>query len=631
MVRGLPADWGTCFRTVELGKIPWASACWKDIIAVGLYSGDVITLDRITGSQTAIFPGCTGVVRSLAFSSDGMSLVSGSDNTISLWDVQTGGVIKSFHGHTKHIFSVSISADCAMIASGSWDRTIRLWDIQTEKCHHVIKQEHWVDCVRFSSTEPQHLISVSGCKVQQWNINGHQTNGHQISPIQNGYHVALSLDGAQLVLYQGEDIVVQNSHSGVVVARFHVNSSNARYCCFSPDGRLLGVAADNTVYVWDTTSIDPTPIKTFIGHATTITSLAFSSPSSLISSAKDGSVKFWQIGVPQTDPLVTDPEYPFSFGSMFITLGCLCLYDTFLSMVDWVMWGGFDKEGTTGVVAEAYPISFGMVGLAQHFHHIFPFLSLSLLVVLVWITWFIGVLEPTSLAPAVITSIILQAKAGVAISSDSDGIVRTWELSTGLCKASFQTPVKDLRCCCVQLVNNKLISAWHVDRQIHIWDVEGGKHFQITEIPERHVYVIRISGDGSKVFCLSRETIQAWSIQTGEAMGRVEVGPSPVLRPLTVDGSKVWIHSPQSEPLGWDFGISGSPPIQLFNTSLLPNNTRQWDVVQSRVKGTVTGKVFFQLAGRFTELVDSQWDGQYLVAGYRSGEVLILDFSNVPP
>jgi len=99
---------------------------------------------------------------------------------------------------------------------------------------------------------------------------------------------------------------------------------------------------------------------------------------------------------------------------------------------------------------------------------------------------------------------------------------------------------------------------------------------------------------------------------------------------LTVDGSRVWVHSPQSEPLGWDFGTPGSHPVQLSNSVLLlSNNAKLWDIEQSRIHDAVTGRVVFQLAGRFINPVKSQWDGCYLVAGYESGEVLILDFNYV--
>ena len=66
-------------------------------------------------------------MRCVVFSSDGTSLVSGSDDAIvKLWDIQTGGVVKTFFGHTQLVLSVSISADHTAIASGSYDQTIHL-------------------------------------------------------------------------------------------------------------------------------------------------------------------------------------------------------------------------------------------------------------------------------------------------------------------------------------------------------------------------------------------------------------------------------------------------------------------------------------------------------------------------
>jgi len=74
----------------------------------------------------------------------------------------------------------------------------------------------------------------------------------------------------------------------------------------------------------------------------------------------------------------------------------------------------------------------------------------------------------------------------------------------------------------------------------------------------------------------------------------------------------------------------GLTPVQLFNSPLpLPNNAKLWDVEQSRVKDAITGKLVLQLTGKFVNPIESQWDGHYLVAGYKSGEVLILDFNHV--
>ena len=521
--------------------------CWKDIIAVCLISGDIVILDGITGTQAAIISGHTSCVRSLAFLQDGTSVVSGSyDNTIKLWDVQTGGIVKTFHGHTKEVYSVSISADCTIIASGSEDRTIRLWNIQTGECHCVIKHQTHVDSVVFSPSDLQHLVSVSGGKVWHLGLDGHKTRAAN-----NGSHIAFSFDGTQFALCQRDNIVVKNTNSRANVAKFHMpDGKKANRCCFSPDGRLIAIAAGPIAYVWDTTSSYPHPIKTLIGHTYGITSLAFSSPSSLVTTSLDKLTKFWQIGALQIDPVVTN-------------------------------------------------------------------------------------LESAPLTSAEIRSVTVQADDGIAISSDSEGVVRTWDISTGLCVASFETPAKGSEGSDVRLVSSGLFLTWHTSGYIYMWDVEKEEYLCKVRVRTEFldtVMGVRISGDGSKVFCMRKRDVQALSVLTGEVVGKVGVRYGTPQRFLSINGSCIWVHSSDSEPVGWDFGIPGSPPVQLSNSlSLHSNKTGLWDTGQSRIIDTATGKVVFKLAGKVAEPTDSQWDGQYLVLGYKSGEVLILNFNHMFP
>jgi hypothetical protein len=157
----------------------------------------------------------------------------------------------------------------------------------------------------------------------------------------------------------------------------------------------------------------------------------------------------------------------------------------------------------------------------------------------------------------------------------------------------------------------------------------------------------RISGDGSKIFCIighgfgSEEighcSLQAWSIQTGEVVSNVEVGESFLQEPLHVDGSRVWVSYHDKPTQGWDFGVPGPSPVPLSNTSserpqlhLICNDVRKtygsvW------VEDTVTEKEVFWLSGRYSKPDSTQWDGRYLITGYQFGEVLILDFCDVHP
>jgi len=542
VVKGLPAEWGICSRTVSLDSCLCALSYFDNTIAVGLKSTSdgIILLNAITGSQTAILSGHTDWVRSLIFSPDGTSLVSGSDDkTVKFWDVQTGGVVKTFFGHTSWVWSVSISADSTRIASGSRDDTICLWDIQTGECHCVIEQQGDVYHVHFSPTSPQYLLSVSKNKVWQWDI-----DRQQIQPTYDGSCVAFSPDGTQLVLCNGVAVTIQNSDSRAIVAEFHITSGNTSYCCFSPDGRLVAVAAGSTAYVWDITGLDPCLVGTFIGHIKNITSLAFSSPTSLTSASEDQSIKFWQIGASRITPLGTG-------------------------------------------------------------------------------------LKSTPLTSALIKSITLQAKDGITISIDSDGVVRIWDVSTGSCKTSFQTPAKDSSYRDIQLIDGRLIFVWHAVEKIHIWDIEKGELLKTMDASRNQLSDLRISGDGTKVFCLYWTYIKVWSIWTGEVVGMVKINTVDYQASLTVDGSRVWTCYRQSKYQGWDFGIPGSSPIKLPGMPTLHlGGPMVWDKIQSGIKNTVTGKVVFQLSGRFAKPIDVQCDGYHLAARYYTGEVLILEFKH---
>ena len=553
VVKGLLAGWGACSHTVSLDDEIWALSYWNNVIAA-VCQVDIIILDAITGGQMAVLSGHTGSVMSVAFSSDGRSLVSGSyDNTIKLWDMQTGGVVKTFCGHTEGVGIVSISADSTRIVSGSIDGTINLWDVQTEECLWTTTQQHKECHISFSLIDPQHTISTFDTNVLQWDV-----NGHQILSTYHGTYIAFSPDHTQFALCNQEGVTVQKSDSRAIMAEIHVDSDWTHHCCFSPDGKLVAAAAFGTAYVWEITSPYPHLIDTFVSHTGGIRSLVFSSPSTLISASADKSVKFWQIGSLSPDEAVTS-------------------------------------------------------------------------------------LQPTLLSSASIQFVSLQARAGIAISGDTDKVVRIWDLSTGLCKASFNTSAASPQLveADVKLIDDRLILIWYTGGSIEVWDIGKEEHLKslipYEEGEDPWSRGVRISGDGSKIFHLGGVYVKAWSMWTWELVGKgkVELGGEHYLDSLCMDNSRVWILSRSSSAQqGWDFGVSGSSSVPFDPSTGRPHldfigGPSLWTSDSCWIKDTVTGKNVFQLSGGYVKPNDVQWDGQYLVAGYQSGEVLILDFNDV--
>ena len=237
-------------------------------------------------------------VTSVTFSPDGTLLATGSDDdTVKLWDMETKTNILTLEGHRGDVTSVSFSPDGKLLASGSDDDTVRLWDVDTNENIAILEGHRWnVTSVSFS---PDGKLLASGSDddtVRLWDVDTNENiailEGHRW----NVTSVSFSPDGKLLASGSDDDTVrLWDVDTNENIAILEGHRRNVTSVSFSPDGKLLASGSDDgTVKLWDVETQQN--ITTFKGHVDDVKSVAFSQVGkTLISRSSDGLVKLWNV------------------------------------------------------------------------------------------------------------------------------------------------------------------------------------------------------------------------------------------------------------------------------------------------------------------------------------------------
>jgi len=516
-------------KTVRLWAIERAP------VALGILSGAAWPMPCVR--EAAVLGGYTRGVRSLAFSSDSALLATGGfDWTIKLWNLSVWrpGVltppVRSLTGHQNLIWSLAFSPDGATLASGSEDRSIRLWDLSA-----------WRD----ASFDPATPITAQ------------ILTGHTDGVIALGF----SPDGRTLAT--GSNFLDQSLRLWDVARRRerlrlkgHVSAVLA--VAFSPDGQTLATgSADKSIRLWDpTTGRERTHLQ---GHTGYIISLAFSPDNRLLASGgSDRVVRLWDLEAHREE--TKSIEITGSLGPS--ALAADALHIVFAEDANLRRWDVFSGR-LTSLPSHTNTVRYLAVAGDGTVAAVSANQSVRL--------WRHGQLLRTLAGLNGIRSLALAPTGRYCAVGDVRGDVHIWDLTTGAKLKTINTHGGAVSVLAFTADGSRLATAG-TDRVIRVWDLPNGEELFTCKGHTVNVWALAFSPDGRTLASGGEDGgILLWSL----------------LPPI--DGKEPAPFSRMYEHSAAISALTFTPDGQALASASYDRTVKLWDAVTGRERITLAG------------------------------------------
>ena len=299
---------GAQMTGAQLGELPFLAensevrSCGytpdEKLFTVGLSNGSISLYATSNWERTRTLVGHTGVVRYVVHAPKGRQLASCSqDNTMRLWNVETGACQRVLTGHGGWIQCVAYSPQGDRIASAGDDKTVRLWDVATGDCRcTLLGHTGGVLSVIYSPDGRQIASGSADSSVRLWNaetgscrhvLTGHNNGVWGLSYAPHGDQVASASEDSTIRLWD-----VQTGDCRHILAG---HSSSVLCVAFSPRGdQVASGSLDGTVRLWDVATA--TSRHTLTGHSDSVTSVVYLSKGDQVASGStDKTVRLWDV------------------------------------------------------------------------------------------------------------------------------------------------------------------------------------------------------------------------------------------------------------------------------------------------------------------------------------------------
>jgi WD40 repeat protein len=389
--------------------------------------------DLETGSCLRVLKGHAGAVNSVSVTADGSCAVSGSgtkpgdDNTVRVWGLEEGVCLRVLEGHTDAVFAVCVTPDGRYAVSGSWDRTLRVWDLKMGACLHVLKG---------------HLSSV-------WSVSVTPDGRRAVSG---------SVDKTLRVwdLETGACLQVLKGHTGGVKA-----------VAVTPDGRCaVSASRDETLRVWNLETASCS--RVLEGHKKETVSIS----------------------------VTPDGQYAVSAG-----LGFLRVWDLETGECKSILEGHLPAASVAVIPGGRYAISASYDSTLR-----------------LWNLNARPVVRAIGSHADEVRSVSLSPDGLRAITGSRDKTLRVWDVETGTCLRMLEGHTGMVTSVCFTPDGRRAVSA-SIDKTLRVWDLETTASPRVFEGHKYGVRKVVLTPDGRRAVSASQDkTLRVWEIETGTCL-----------------------------------------------------------------------------------------------------------------